>query len=308
MSRYLLRRLLLLLPTVWGVVTLVFALIHFIPGDPVEVMLGETAQPADLEGMRHALGLDRPLGEQYVRFLGGVLRGDLGESFSYREPVARVIARRFPATFILTLAALTIAVLIAIPAGVASAVRQYTWVDHGAMLAALFGISIPSFWMGPMLMLVFAVYLGWFPVSGFERPSAIVLPAITLGMALAGILSRMTRSSMLEVLRAEYVSTARAKGVPEWRVILRHALRNALIPVVTLLGLQFGGLLAGSVITETIFSWPGVGSLLIKAIEARDFPLVQGTVLVIAMVYVLVNLLTDLAYGVVDPRIRTARA
>lgn len=303
---YLLRRLLYAVPTAWGAATLVFLLIHMIPGDPVEVMLGETARPEDLSAMRAALGLDRPLPEQYGRFLWGAVRGDLGESLQFREPVSAILARRFPATLALAAAALLVAVAVAIPLGALAAVRRDTALDRGLMVAALLGVSLPSFWIGPLLMLVFAVYLGWFPVAGAESPGAVVLPAVTLGLGLAGILSRMTRASMLEALGADYVSVARAKGASEPRAVLRHALRNALIPILTLLGLQFGGLLAGSVITETIFSWPGVGSLLVGSIQARDFPLAQGCVLLIAMGYVAANLATDLLYSAADPRIRGA--
>lgn len=299
------RRLLLLVPTVLGVLTLVFFLVHLIPGDPVELMLGETASRADLAQLRADLGLDRPLGEQYARFLGGLARGDLGRSFFYRKPVLAVIAGALPATALLAAAAMAVALLVAIPVGVFAAVNRDRPADRIAMLASLVGISMPNFWLGPMLIILFSFRLGWLPVSGREGAASLVLPAVTLGTALAAILSRMTRSSMLDVLGEDYLRTARAKGVRERVVIARHALRNALLPVVTIVGLQFGALLSGAVITENVFAWPGVGTLLIQAITARDYPLVQGCVLVIALGYVAVNFLTDALYSVIDPRVRS---
>jgi peptide/nickel transport system permease protein len=301
----LLRRLLLLVPTVLGVLTLVFFLVHLIPGDPVELMLGETASRADMTQLRAALGLDRPLGEQYARFLGGCARGDLGRSFFYRRPVLGVIGGALPATLLLAAAALAVALLIALPAGVVAAVRRDRPVDRLAMLGSLIGVSMPNFWLGPMLIILFSFRLGWLPVSGREGAASLVLPALTLGTSLAAILARMTRASMLDVLGEDYLRTARAKGVGPLRVIARHALRNALMPVVTIVGLQFGALLSGAVITENVFAWPGVGTLLIQAITARDYPLVQGCVLVISLCYVAVNFLTDALYSVIDPRIRT---
>jgi peptide/nickel transport system permease protein len=298
------RRLALLVPTVLGVVTLVFFLVHLIPGDPVEVMLGETASRADLAQLRAALGLDRPLGEQYARFVGGLARGDLGRSFFYRKPVAAVIAGALPATALLAATALAVSLAIALPLGVIAAVRRDRLTDRLAMLGSLIGVSMPNFWLGPMLIILFSFRLGWLPVSGKEGAASLVLPALTLGMALAAILARMTRASMLDVLGEDYLRTARAKGVREAVVIGRHALRNALLPVVTIVGLQFGALLSGAVITENVFAWPGVGTLLIQAITARDYPLVQGCVLVIALCYVTVNFLTDVLYSVIDPRVR----
>ena len=301
---YLIRRLVLLVPVVLGVVTLVFLLIHAIPGDPVEVMLGEQARAADKELLRHELGLDRPLAEQYLSYVAGLARGDLGRSIHSREPVLRVIAARLPATLLLTLASLAVAVALAVPLGMLAAVRRGSAADRGSMLFALLGVSMPNFWLGPLLILLFSIHLGWLPVSGMGGPAHLVLPAVTLGTSLAAILTRMVRASVLEVIREPYVTTARAKGLPERAVLYRHTLRNALVPLVTVLGLQFGALLSGSVITETIFSWPGVGRLVIQAIYQRDYPLVQGCVLVISLCYVLVNLFTDAAYGLVDPRIR----
>ena len=304
MRAFLARRLLTAVPVVLGVVTLVFLLIHLVPGDPVDAMLGEQALPADRVALRRALGLDRPLHVQYARFLGGVVRGDLGTSFRHSRPVTELLAERYPATAQLTAVAIAVALAIALPAGILSAMRPRTWVDHTSTGVALLGVSIPNFWLGPMLVLVFALWLDWLPVSGRGGPASFVLPAITLGTAMAGILARMTRATLLETLSEDYVRTARAKGLGEAGVVLRHALRNALLPIVTLVGLQFGALLAGSVITETIFSWPGIGKLLLDAINARDFPVVQGTVLAIALTYVAVNLLTDLVYAWADPTIR----
>ena len=299
------RRLLLLVPTVLGVLTLVFFLVHLIPGDPVELMLGETASRADLAQLRADLGLDRPLGEQYARFLGGLARGDLGRSFFYRKPVLAVIGGALPATALLAATAMAVAILVAVPLGVLAAVRRDSAVDRLAMLGSLVGVSMPNFWLGPLLIILFSFRLGWLPVSGREGPASLVLPAATLGFALAAILARMTRASMLDVLGEDYLRTARAKGVRERVVIYRHALRNALLPVVTIVGLQFGVLLSGAVVTENVFAWPGVGTLLIQAITARDYPLVQGCVLVISLGYVAVNFLTDALYAVIDPRVRS---
>ncbi len=304
MRFYLLRRLLLALPVVLGVATLVFLLIHMIPGDPVEIMLGETARTADREALREALGLDRPIHVQYASFLSGLCSGDLGVSLQQRRPVTALIREHYPATLQLTFAAMLISLLIALPAGILSGIRQYSFWDHSTMFMALLGVSMPNFWLGPLLIWLFSIQLGWLPVSGKGGLSHILLPALTLGASMAAIVARMTRSSVLEVLRADYVMTARAKGLSEKRIILKHVLRNAMIPVLTVVGLQFGALLAGAIITETIFSWPGLGTLTVKAIQTRDYPLVQGCVLVIALSYVLVNLLTDLLYGVIDPRIR----
>lgn len=291
------------LVVVLGVCTLVFALIHLVPGDPVEAMLGERAQAADRAALRSALGLDRPLWEQYWSYLSGLLRLDLGTSFLDQRPVAAILAERLPATLRLTAAALAIALVIALPLGVLAARFRGRAVDSAAMTLSLVGISIPNFWLGPLLILVFSLWLGWTPVSGDQAPLGIVLPAVTLGTALAAILARMVRASMLEVLGEDYVRTARAKGLGEAAVLWRHALRNAWLPVLTVIGLQLGGLLAGAVITETVFAWPGIGSLLVEAIKARDFPVVQGCVLLISLSYVVVNTLTDLAYAWIDPRI-----
>ena len=304
MLRFLVRRLLLTLPVLLGVATLVFSLIHLIPGDPAQAMLGEAASPEDIADLRARLGLDRPLVEQYGSFLRGAVRGDLGTSLRTSQPVTTMIAERLPATFELAAAAMLFAVAAALPLGIVAAVWRGTGIDHGAMTLALMGISIPNFWLGPLLAIVFAVELGWLPVSGRGTLGHLVLPAISLGAALAAILARMTRATLLEELREQYVQAARARGSSRVRAVVAHAFRNSLIPVVTLIGLQFGAVLTGAVITETIFAWPGIGRLLIQSIGFRDYPLVQGCILLIAVTYVGVNLLTDLVYGVLDPRIR----
>jgi len=302
--RFLVRRLLLTIPVLIGVATLVFSLIHLVPGDPVQAMLGESASPQDVAQLRSKLGLDRPLYEQYVSFAGGVVRGDLGVSLRTNQPVTRVIFERMPATMELAVAAMLVAIVFAIPLGIIAAVRKGTRVDHAATTLALLGISMPTFWLGPLLAIIFSVWLGWFPVSGRGTLANLVLPAITLGAPLAAILARMTRASVLEELRELYVLAARARGVSEARAVLAHAFRNSLIPIVTVIGLQFGAVLTGAVITETIFAWPGVGRLLVQSISARDYPAVQGCILLIALTYVSMNLIIDVLYGFLDPRIR----
>ena len=302
-----LRRLLLLLPTLLGVATLVFCFLHLVPGDPVEIMLGESAAPADVASVRRELGLDRPLGVQYVRFLEHVARGDLGHSIALHAPVATLIAERLPATLELAAGALVLGLALAVPLGVAAAVRPRSLVDRAARVASLAGVCLPSLWLGPLLVLVFAIELEWLPVSGRGTVAQLVLPATTLGLGMTGILVRLTRASMLSALREDYVRTARAKGAPEMRVVLAHALRNALVPVSTVAGLQAGALLAGAIITETIFAWPGLGRLAIEAINARDYPLVQGCVLTIGCTYVAINTATDLLQRAIDPRLRDAR-
>ncbi len=304
MPTFFLSRLLSALFVLFGVTCLVFLLLHLVPGDPVEVMLGESAQPADREALRQALGLDRPLLVQFLDYFERLLRGDLGVSLHSQRPIVDLILERFPATLELALAALVVAVVIAFPLGVLAAVRKDTPWDYSAMSVSLFGVSMPNFWLGPVLILIFSVWLGWLPVSGRDEPTSIILPAITLGTALAAVLSRMVRAALLEVLGEDFVRTARAKGLSERRVIWRHALRNALLPVVTILGLQLGVLLGGAVITEIVFSWPGLGQLTIEAIQTRDYPVVQACVLLISVGYVLVNTLTDLVYAWLDPRVR----
>ncbi|HEY7498921.1 MAG TPA: nickel ABC transporter permease [Vicinamibacterales bacterium] len=304
MLRYLARRLLLTIPVLLGVATLVFALIHLVPGDPAQSMLGDGASADEVAQLRHTLGLDRPLLTQYRTFLTGLVRGDLGKSFRYGTPVTHEIRDRLFRTAQLATAAMTVAILFALPLGIAAAVFRGTTIDYAAMTLALAGISMPNFWLGPLLAILFAVNLGWLPVAGTGSMAHLVLPAITLGGALAAILARMTRASLLEELRELYVVAARARGLSRARAILRHAFRNSLIPVVTIIGLQFGAVLTGTIITETIFAWPGVGRLLIQAINFRDYPLVQGCILFISLTYVMMNLITDLTYGLLDPRIR----
>jgi peptide/nickel transport system permease protein len=292
------------LPVVWLVVSLVFLLIHLVPGDPILQMLGEGTPATDIQAARHAYGLDLPLGEQYMRYWKGVLHGDLGPSLRFNQSVSSLIAQRYPYTLRLTLAALVVAMLLSIPAGVRSARRRDHWDDRLLSVVSLFGLSFPNFALGPILILFFAIKLGWLPVSGSGSVAHLVLPAITMGGALAAILTRMVRTSMLEELGHDYIRTARAKGLRERTVVYRHALRNAMIPIITVLGLQFGALLAGAIVTETIFSWPGIGRLTIQAISNRDYYLVQGCVLAVGLTYLSVNFLTDLLYSVANPRIR----
>jgi ABC-type dipeptide/oligopeptide/nickel transport system permease component len=302
--RYLGQRILYAIPALWLIVTMVFMLAHLVPGDPVAQMLGEGARVEDLQQLRHALGLDLPLLTQYGRYMGGVLHGNLGESFRFQQPVLRVVASHYPATLELAIVALLICAAIAIPAGVLAAHRRGERTDHAVGVLTLFGLSIPNFALGPILILVFSMILGWLPVSGRGGILHLVLPAFTLGAALAAILTRMVRTSVIEELSADYIRTARAKGLTESAVLFRHAFRNALIPILTILGLQFGTLLAGTIVTESIFAWPGIGRLAVQAIGARDYPLLQGCILLIAVSYVIVNLLTDFVYAVVDPRVR----
>ena len=303
MRRYLLSRFLSFLPSLLGVLTLVFFLIHIVPGDPVEAMLGETASASDKEALRRELGLDEPLWKQYISYLQGLAVGDLGHSLYYHGEVTDLILLRFPATLELTLAAMTAAILLAFPLGILAAWKSHTWMDRLALLFSLFGLAMPNFWLGPLLIIVFSIDLGLLPVSGSGSLTHLVLPALTLGTAMAALLTRMIRSSLLEVIHEDYIQAARAKGLSERKVWLKHALRNSLLPVITILGLQFGALLAGSVITETIFAWPGIGRLTIEAIQTRDYLLVQGCVLAIAVSYLVINLFTDVLYRLIDPRI-----
>lgn len=304
MARHILHRFLLTLPALWLVLTLVFLLIHIVPGDPVEQMLGEGAAPGQIEQLRHTLGLDKPLFVQYGKYLWEIAHGDLGQSFKFQAPVRRVIFERYPATLQLAFLALLVCMVIAIPAGVIAASRRGQVPDRTISVLTLFGLAMPNFALGPLLITLFSIKIGWLPVSGRGGPLNYILPGVTLGAALAAILTRMVRGAMLEELSSDYVRTARAKGLSEAAVLVRHALRNALIPIITILGLQFGTLLAGTIVTETIFSWPGIGRLTVQAISARDYPLLQGCILVIALSYVLVNLLTDFLYAFIDPRVR----
>ena len=302
--RYLLTRAAYALPVIWLVVSVVFLLIHLVPGDPILQMLGEGAPAADIAATRHAYGLDIPLGQQYLHYWKGVLHGDLGPSLRFNQNVSKLIAQRYPYTLQLTVAALIVALIISIPAGVRSAQRCGKWDDKTLSVVSLFGLSFPNFALGPILILIFSIYLGLLPVSGSGSVAHLILPAITMGGSLAAILTRMVRTSMLEELGQDYIRTARAKGLPERTVVYRHALRNAMLPILTVVGLQFGALLAGAIVTETIFSWPGIGRLTIQAIGNRDYYLVQGCILAIGLTYVLVNFLTDLLYSVANPRIR----
>lgn len=303
----LLKRLAGVLPVAFGVLLLTFLLVHLVPGDPVEVMLGESATPADRTQLRADLGLDQSLPVQFAVYLGHLAHGDFGRSIHSHTPISDMLAERIPATARLALLALAIALLIGLPLGIAAALGYRRWPDLLATFSSMTLSAMPHFWLGPLLMLVFALWLGWLPVSGMESQASIVLPALTLACGLTAILTRMTRASMLEVLGEDFIRTARAKGLPESVVVLRHALKAALLPVVTVVGLQLGSLLAGAVITETVFGWEGIGRLLVESIEKRDYPVTQACVLVIALSYVMVNVLTDIAYSLLDPRVRSER-
>jgi peptide/nickel transport system permease protein len=305
MSQYILRRFLQMIPIAFGILTLVFSLIHMIPGDPAVQIAGEGARPEDVVSIRKALGLDQPLWTQYVRYVTHVFQGDLGTSFQTNTSVMEQIKTRYPATIELALGSMFIALLVAFPLGIISAIYRNSWIDNLARFFALIGVSMPSFWFGPLLIIAFAINHHWFPVSGRDEGlKSLVLPSLTMGLALSAILTRMIRISLADELTQLYVTTAIAKGVTRTRAIFRHALKNALIPVITVLALQFGSLLTGAIITEQIFSWPGLGRLLLTSISTRDYPQVQASILVIALTYILVNFASDLLYGVVDPRIK----
>src|SRR5437016_3459419 len=304
MIRLLASRLVYALPVIWLVVSCVFLLIHLVPGDPIQAMLGEGAPSADIEAARHAYGLDAPLGKQYLNYWKGIVRGDWGRSISFDRNVGELVRQRYPATLLLTVASLLLALVISIPAGVRSARRRNRWDDRAISFVSLLGLSFPNFALGPILILFFAIYLGLLPVSGMGTAAHLVLPAITMGGSLAAILTRMVRTAMLEELGQDYIRTARAKGLSERAVVYRHALRNAMLPILTVVGLQFGALLAGAIVTETIFSWPGIGRLTISAISRRHYFLVQGCILAIGLTYVVVNFVTDLLYSLANPRIR----
>jgi peptide/nickel transport system permease protein len=304
-------RLFLTLPVVWLVVSLVFLLIHIVPGDPILQMLGEGATPADIDALRHQYGLDQPLWSQYLHYWNGVLHGNLGDSIRLHDTVAHLVSQRYPYTLALTLAALALGLTLALPAGIAAAVRRGRWLDQALSVVSLFGLSVPGLALGPILILVFSIMLGWLPVSGANAGGTrmidwhyLVLPSIAMGASLAAILTRMVRTAMLEELGQDYIRTARAKGLSEQAVVWRHALPNALVPIVTVVGLQFGALLAGAIVTEKIFSWPGLGRLVVDAISNRDYALVQGCLLCIGLTYVLVNLFTDVVYRWINPRMR----
>jgi peptide/nickel transport system permease protein len=305
MTQYILRRFLQLIPITLGIITLIFSLIHLIPGDPAVQMAGEGARPEDVTAIRKALGLDQPLWSQYVHYLGRMAHGDLGTSFRTSTSVTKEIRLRYPATMQLAFGAMLVAILVAFPLGMISAIYRNSWIDNLARFFALIGVSMPSFWFGPLLIIAFAINHTWFPVSGREEGlKSLVLPSVTMGLALSAILTRMIRVSVAEELNQLYVTTAIAKGVTRVKAIFRHALKNALIPVITVLALQFGSLLTGAIITEQIFSWPGLGRLLITSINTRDYPQVQASILVIALTYILVNFISDLLYAAVDPRIK----
>ena len=309
--KQILTRLALTLPVVWLVVSLVFLLIHLVPGDPILQMLGDGATPADISALRHQYGLDQPLLTQYLHYWNGVLHGDLGSSIRLRATVFNLISARYPYTLVLTLTALGFGLALSLPAGILAAVRRGRWLDQLLSVVSLFGLSVPGLALGPILILIFSIQLGWMPVSGANSGGGrsidwhyLVLPSIAMGASLAAILTRMIRTAMLEELGQDYIRTARAKGISETAVVCRHALPNALVPIVTVVGLQFGALLAGAIVTETIFSWPGLGRLTVSAISNRDYALVQGCLLSIGLTYVLVNLLTDVVYRWVNPRMR----
>ncbi|MEK7285758.1 MAG: ABC transporter permease [Nitrospirota bacterium] len=304
MARYLFLRLLWILPVALGVVTAVFFLIHLIPGDPIDLMLGETAGVADRVHLRESLHLDEPILKQYGHFILRLATGDLGESFSMKKPVMDILLSRYPATLLLAISAMIIAIALAIPLGIFSGLKKGGIGDQTILLGSLFGVSMPNFCLGPLLIILFSLQLNWLPVSGKEGVLSLILPALTLGIGMAAILIRMTRASVLDTMEKTFMVTARAKGLPERVVIFKHLFRNSLIPLITVLGLQFGALLTGSIITETIFSWPGLGRLMIQAIFSRDYPLVQGCVLAVAFTYLLVNLLVDILYVITDPRVR----
>ncbi len=305
MTQYLIRRLIQIIPITLGILTLVFALIHLIPGDPAIQIAGENARPEDVEKIREQLGLNRPVWDQYVDYLGGLVTGDLGESFHTGEPVMQEILARYGATLQLAFGGMVVALLVAFPLGIASGVYRNSLIDNVARFFALIGVSMPNFWFGPLLIMAFAIYLDWFPVSGREEGlRSLVLPSLTMGLSLAAILTRMIRISLSEELGQLYVTTALSKGLSRRAAIFKHALRNALIPVITIVGLQFGALLTGAIITEQIFAYPGLGRLLIQSITRRDYPQLQGIILIIALTYILVNLLTDIIYSYVDPRIQ----
>ena len=309
--KQILTRLVLTLPVVWLVVSLVFLLIHLVPGDPILQMLGEGATPADLATLRHQYFLDLPLHTQYIRYWTGVVHGDLGSSIRMHDTVTHLISQRYPYTLALTFVALAFALILALPAGILAAVRRGRWLDQLLSVVSLFGLSVPGIALGPVLILIFSIALGWLPVSGANSGGTasidwryLVLPSVAMGASLAAILTRMVRTAMLEELGHDYIRTARAKGLSETAVVCRHALPNALVPIVTVVGLQFGVMLAGAIVTEKIFSWPGLGRLVVDAISNRDYALVQGCLLSIGLTYVLVNLLTDIVYRWINPRMR----
>lgn len=304
MLNYVVKRLLSMIPVLVGISILLFFMLRMLPGDPAQVLAGQMASPEEIETIRKQLGLDRPIYEQYLSYLGRLARLDLGRSARTQNPVIEEIWARLPNTALLAVVAIGLACLFGIPAGVISAVRPYTWVDYAVTMGALFGISMPVFWLGLMLVVVFAVVLRWLPAGGTGSWQHVVLPSVTLASFVVAFIARMTRSTMLETLSLDYISTARSKGLREEVVVIKHALKNALIPIVTVVGLQFGLLLGGAVLTETVFAWPGIGRLIVDSILARDYPVIQGTILIFGLLYIMVNLAVDILYVVIDPRIR----
>jgi peptide/nickel transport system permease protein/oligopeptide transport system permease protein len=304
MHNYLIKRLLSTIPVLIGISLLLFFMLRMLPGDPAQVLAGQMATPEEIENIRHQLGLDRPVYEQYVIYLSHLVRLDLGRSARTQNPVIDEIWARLPNTLLLAVVAIALACLFGIPAGIISAVRPYSWIDYLVTLSALFGISMPVFWLGLMLVVLFAIILHWLPAGGTGSWQHVILPSITLAAFVVAFIARMTRSTMLETLTQDFTTTARSKGLTETVVVVKHALKNALIPIITVVGLQFGFLLGGAVLTETVFAWPGLGRLLYDSISARDYPVIQGTILIFGLLYILVNLMVDLIYAFVDPRIR----
>jgi peptide/nickel transport system permease protein/oligopeptide transport system permease protein len=304
MHNYLIKRLLSTIPVLIGISLLLFFMLRMLPGDPAQVLAGQMATPREIENIRHQLGLDRSVYEQYAVYMSHLVRLDLGRSARTQNPVIDEIWARLPNTLLLSVVAIILACLFGIPAGIISAVRPYSWIDYLVTLFALFGISMPVFWLGLMLVVLFAVILQWLPAGGTGSWQHVILPSITLASFVIAFIARMTRSTMLETLSQDFTTTARSKGLAETVVIVKHALKNALIPIITVVGLQFGFLLGGAVLTETVFAWPGLGRLLYDSISARDYPMIQGTILIFGLLYILVNLLVDLIYAFVDPRIR----
>lgn len=304
MHNYLIKRLLSTIPVLIGISLLLFFMLRMLPGDPAQVLAGQMATPQEIENIRHQLGLDRPIYEQYAVYMSHLVRFDLGRSARTQNPVIDEIWARLPNTLLLAVVAIVLACLFGIPAGIISAVRPYSWIDYLVTLSALFGISMPVFWLGLMLVVLFAVILHWLPAGGTGSWQHVILPAVTLASFVVAFIARMTRSTMLETLSQDFTTTARSKGLAEIVVIVKHALKNALIPIITVVGLQFGFLLGGAVLTETVFAWPGLGRLLYDSISARDYPMIQGTILIFGLLYILVNLVVDLIYAFVDPRIR----
>jgi len=304
MLQYVIKRLLSTIPVLLGISLLLFFMLRMLPGDPAQVLAGQMASAEDIKLIRHQLGLDRPIIVQYGLFLGRLVRFDLGRSARTQNPVINEVWARLPNTMLLAVAAITLACCFGIPAGIISAVRPYTWIDYLFTSMALFGISMPVFWLGLMLVVIFSVVLHWLPAGGTGSWKHIILPSFTLAAFVVAFITRMTRASMIEALSQDYTTTARSKGLEEKVVIVKHALKNALIPIITVVGLQFGLLLGGAVLTETVFAWPGVGRLIVDSILARDYPVIQGTILIFGLLYILVNLFVDMIYAFIDPRIR----